>query len=152
MYKKSTLCILLLFLFSCKQNDNQDATINDTIVPTDSVQTAIPNETKKEDLEELSNERFRKVTIEKIGEHKFRVKGQAQVFEATINWSVEDGHYILKEGFVTADVGAPEWGTFDFTFEVKKAEENSSLTLILFEISAKDGNQQHELPVHVPYN
>lgn len=151
MFKKSIICLLLLSIFSCKQNDSQDATINDSLVQTDSVKIENSNEPKKEVLEELSNERFRKVTLEKVGEHKFRVKGQAQVFEATINWSVEDGHYILKEGFVTADAGGPEWGNFDFTFEVEKAEENSTLTLILFEISAKDGNQQYQLPIPVPY-
>ena len=151
MFKKSILFVILLFLFSCKQNDSSDATINDSLVQADSLKIINSAEPQKEILEELSNDRFRKVTIEKVDKHKFRVKGQAQVFEATINWSVEDGHYILKEGFVTADAGGPEWGNFDFTFEVEKADENSTLTLILFEISAKDGNQQYQLPIHVPY-
>lgn len=91
--------MILLFLFSCKQNDSSDATINDSLVQADSLKIINSDEPREEVLEELSNERFRKVTIEKVDKNKFQVKGQAQVFEATINWSVEDGHYILKRRF-----------------------------------------------------
>jgi hypothetical protein len=43
----------------------------------------------------------------------------------------------LKTGFTTTDAGAPEWGNFDFTIDIEKKEESSTLTLILFEESAK---------------
>ena len=45
------------------------------------------------------------------------------------------------------DAGAPEWGDFDFTIIVQKKRENSKLTLVLFESSAKDGSRQDELPI-----
>ncbi len=92
-------------------------------------------------------ERFKEVTVEKTGDHKFRVHGKAQIFEASFSWRVEDGHQELKNGFQTTDSGAPEWGNFSFTVDVEKKRPNSTLHLILFEASPKDGSRQHELPV-----
>ena len=60
---------------------------------------------------------------------------------------MEDGHDELFKGFEMTDAGAPDWGQFDFTITVQKKRENSTLTLILFEISAMDGSRQHELPI-----
>lgn len=96
---------------------------------------------------EYSNQRFREVTIQKLADDKYRVKGQGQIFEASFSWIIEDGHYELAEGFETTDAGAPEWGKFDFTLDLPKKDANSTLTLILFESSAKDGSRQHELPI-----
>lgn len=53
----------------------------------------------------------------------------------------------LKKGNTITDAGAPEWGNFNFTVDVKKERENSTLMLILFESSPKDGSRQYELPV-----
>jgi hypothetical protein len=58
---------------------------------------------------------------------------------------LEDGHEELQQGFQMTDAGAPEWGKFKFTIEAKKKRANSTLTLILFEASPKDGSRQHEL-------
>ncbi|MGV9004270.1 Gmad2 immunoglobulin-like domain-containing protein [Flavobacterium sp.] len=149
---KSILCSLLLVLMSCNKKNNEDSNSKENIILTDSINNDTADESKEKNAKEFSNERFRNVTIEKIAEHNFRIRGQAQVFEATINWSVEDGHNILKDGFTTTDAGAPSWGNFDFTFEVEKADKNTSLTLVLFEISAKDGNHQYQLPIHIPLN
>jgi hypothetical protein len=109
-------------------------------------QPAVPptTETKYE------NERFQGVTVEKVKEDTYRVKGKAQVFEAVFNYVVEDGHNELAEGFVQTSAGAPEWGTFDFTLTAKKAEPNSTLMLILFESSPKDGRRTFELPIPLP--
>ena len=94
-----------------------------------------------------SNQRFKEVTVEKIGAHTFRIQGKGQIFEASFNWVIEDGHEELKNGYETTDAGAPEWGRFSFTIDVTKKRENSKLNLILFEISAKDGSRQYELPL-----
>ena len=40
------------------------------------------------------------------------VKGQARVFEAVLNYSIEDGHNILAEGFASASMGATGMGRF----------------------------------------
>lgn len=94
-----------------------------------------------------SNFRFRNVTVEKTGEHRYTIKGQGQIFEASFDWVVEDGHNELMKGFEMTDAGAPEWGNFSFTIEVKKQRPNSTLMLVLYETSAKDGSRQYELPV-----
>lgn len=94
-----------------------------------------------------SNERFKEVTVKKVGADQFVVEGKAQIFEANVEWVVEDGHNELKKGFQMADAGAPAWGNFKFEIEVDKQRPNSTLTLILFESSAKDGSRQHELPI-----
>ncbi len=94
-----------------------------------------------------SNDRFRNVTVTTVAEKEFRVQGEAQVFEANISWVIEDGHNVLKEGHETTSAGAPEWGKFDFTVTAEKQRENSTLHLILFEGSPKDGSRTHELPI-----
>lgn len=95
----------------------------------------------------FSNERFKDVVVEKIGEHQFLIRGKGQIFEASFNWVIEDGHEELKSGYQMTDAGAPEWGNFSFTVDVQKKRANSTLFLILFESSAKDGSRQYELPV-----
>jgi hypothetical protein len=73
------------------------------------------------------------------------VRGQGQIFEASFGYTVEDGHNELLNHFTTTDAGAPDWGNFDFTIDVAKERENSTLTLLLYELSAKDGSRQHVL-------
>lgn len=142
----TTLCLFAALLFACTTKKSEEAIPVSTTIPSNNTdtekQTVILPETKK-----YANDRFRKVTVEKVAEHKFRIQGEAQVFEANINWSVEDGHKELKKGFTTATIGAPEWGTFDFTIEAEKERENSTLQLVLFEMSMKDGSRQHELAI-----
>lgn len=96
------------------------------------------------------NERFKEVTVVKEKDDTFIVTGKAQVFEAHFNYVVEDGHNELAKGTVQANKGAPEWGDFQFKVQVKKEIGNSTLTLILFEESAKDGSRQFELPIPLP--
>lgn len=98
-------------------------------------------------INSYSNTRFREVTIEKDGKHKYSIQGKGQIFEANFGWVVEDGHEELQKGFQMTDAGAPEWGKFNFSIEVQKKRPNSTLILILFESSAKDGSRQYELPI-----
>ncbi len=97
--------------------------------------------------ENLSNKIFKDVSITKISDTTFDVKGQARVFEATFGWSIEDGHNILKSGFETTDQGAPAWGNFSFRISSSKPNPDTTLHLVLFEESAKDGTQQNQLPI-----
>ena len=94
-----------------------------------------------------SNQRFKDVTVKKTGNHEFLVQGKGQIFEANFSWVVEDGHEELKNGHNMTDAGAPEWGNFSFAVNVSKKRPNSTLHLVLFEISAEDGSRQHELPI-----
>ncbi|WP_293895035.1 Gmad2 immunoglobulin-like domain-containing protein [Flavobacterium sp.] len=141
------ICFLLILLLvtSCKKQEVIET--HDVLKTSDT----LPEPTKTKPIAEIprkySNERFKDVTVESVGENKFRVKGKGQIFEASFSWVIEDGHNELQKGFQMTDAGAPEWGNFDFTIEASKKEENSTLTLILFEASAKDGSRQYELPI-----
>ena len=144
---RPTLLLFILLLFSCNKKANDVVEKNDTLVSVDTIQIAKPIIPEKETAKAYSNERFRKVTVEKLDEHTFRINGEAQIFEANFSWVVEDGHNELKKGFEMTDAGAPEWGKFDFTVDAEKKDSYSTLHLILFEASAKDGSRQYELPI-----
>jgi len=98
----------------------------------------------------FSNQRFKNVSVAKLGENRYRITGKGQIFEASFGWVIEDGHDELKKGFSTTDAGAPEWGNFDFEVQAMKKRPNSTLHLIIFETSAKDGSRQYELPIPLP--
>lgn len=143
--KWMTLLLILLFA-ACNEKEKIAGDAQEIVTTRDSVppeKAAAPPTTVKK----YANERFRNVTVEQVNAGEFRAKGEGQIFEASFSWVVEDGHNELKQGHEMTDAGAPEWGRFDFTLEVAKNRENSTLTLILFEISAKDGHRQHELPI-----
>ena len=143
---KRILFLLLILIASCNKKEKTADQKHEPVKISDTVplKKAVPSHTV---LKNYSNERFRNVTVEKVNRNKFRVKGEAQIFEASFSWTVEDGHNELKNGDEMTDAGAPEWGKFDFTVEVTKSDANTTLTLILFELSAKDGSRQHELPI-----
>ncbi len=76
------------------------------------------------------------------------VRGLARVFEATVQYEFEDGHFIFDKGFTTATEGAPGWGEFEIIIELEE-KINGSCRVILFEESAKDGSRMHELQIPV---
>ena len=94
-----------------------------------------------------SNERFKEVEIKKTAAGKYQVSGRAQLFEGALSWIIEDGHNEVAKGHSMTSAGAPAWGEFKFNISIDKERQNSSLTLILFEASAKDGSRQHELNI-----
>ena len=108
----------------------------------------LPKTTQQKNITDLINTNETGVFVSTInGQDTFVIRGQGQIFEANFNWVVEDGHNELKKGFEMTDAGAPEWGKFEFTITVQKQRQHSTLTLILFESSAKDGSRQYELPI-----
>ena len=143
---KPILFLLFILIISCSKKEKTAQEAQETVKMSDTVhlKKAVTLDTS---LQQYSNERFRNVTVEKVNGATFRVKGEGQIFEASFNWIIEDGHDELKKGYEMTDAGAPEWGKFNFSVDVTKNRENSTLTLILFEISAKDGSCQHELPI-----
>ncbi|PTQ55828.1 MAG: hypothetical protein BSOLF_1425 [Candidatus Carbobacillus altaicus] len=86
-------------------------------------------------------------------EPSFNIHGEARIFEGAFNYSLEDGHNILAEGTIQASQGAPGWGTFDVTisFDPSSTESYLTQTLILYEVSPKDGSPVHQLviPLHL---
>jgi hypothetical protein len=87
------------------------------------------------------NNAFRKVQVTGEG-GVYTVTGEARVFEATMQYAVSDGHNYLIENFHTLSEGAPEWSAFTIKLTVpeEKLPANGTLTLELFEYSAKDGS------------
>jgi hypothetical protein len=144
-----TICFFIAVgLTACGDNQKNANTekVSDSLE--NSVDSSLFKESNSADsAKKYSNERFKDVTVKQVGADQFVVEGKAQVFEANFGWVVEDGHNELKQGFQTADAGAPGWGNFKFEIEVDKQRPNSTLMLILFESSAKDGSRQHELPI-----
>ncbi|MDR6226660.1 Gmad2 immunoglobulin-like domain-containing protein [Desmospora profundinema] len=80
---------------------------------------------------------------------KYRVSGEARVYEGTYHFAVSDGHDYLVEGWGTASMGAPEWGKFKETIDIplKEMPVNGTLIMELFEISMKDGQRVHQYEV-----
>lgn len=140
------ILFLLFIVFASCTNGNND--VQQTITK-DTVKALPPSQKPVDTIETkvYANDRFKDVTVQKTGDHLFLISGKARVFEATFSWVAEDGHNELKKGFEMTDAGAPEWGNFSFTADVKKERENSTVMLILFEASAKDGSRQSELPL-----
>jgi hypothetical protein len=147
-----TILGFLIILVACNNSEENTTTSTrkDTLKSTPKTTETTKEETPASPTpspKKYSNKRFRDVTVERIGKDEFVVRGQAQVFEAAFSWIVEDGHEELKKGFQMTDAGAPAWGNFEFKLNAPKKRDNSTLTLILFESSAKDGSRQDELPI-----
>lgn len=149
---KSPYLIFACLLIACNGNVKNTDSHGDDSPKTDTSRIAPAEEgtTNSSSAKTYENDRFRNVSIQKGNANEFIVEGEARVFEGTVSWVVEDGHNELMNGFETTDAGAPAWGHFKLTFEAKKQEPNSTLTLVLFESSAKDGSRVHELPIPLP--
>jgi hypothetical protein len=71
-----------------------------------------------------------------------RVTGTANTFEATFNYELTDTDgRIVDEDFVTATSGTGTRGTFDFTTKPYTVPFGGVGSLIVFELSAKDGSR-----------
>jgi hypothetical protein len=65
--------------------------VNDTLITIPEITTVIKDEKPEIHLpKQYSNERFKEVTVERIDENKFRIRGKGQIFEASFNWIIED--------------------------------------------------------------
>lgn len=142
MIFRLSICVFILALVVGCRNRTAEPQFN----PDDSA--AIYDDQHVPDtIDVFSNDRFRNVLVERMGDSTFEISGKAQVFEAAYSWVVEDGHHELKKGHGMTDAGAPDWGNFSFQVTAAKRDSNTVLHLILFESSAKDGSRQHELPI-----
>jgi Immunoglobulin-like domain of bacterial spore germination/Sporulation and spore germination len=88
------------------------------------------------------------LAFEKVS-NPIHATGTANTFEATFNYEVVDpSGKVVDKNFVTATSGTGTRGTFDFTTKryAGKAGEGS---LVVFEISAKDGSRTKEVRIPV---
>lgn len=76
----------------------------------------------------------------------FQIDGQARVWEATLHYRVKAGQQVLAQGFETASLGAPQWGTFSLNIHLTKQQaKGKELQLELFEENAEDGSEINKL-------
>jgi hypothetical protein len=132
-------------ILGCQPDKKQQQPVEEPAVITDTTPTSQPPQVEKPVGH--ANERFRNVTATYTEDGKIKVEGEAQIFEANFGWVIEDGHNELQSGNQMTDAGAPEWGKFSFIIDPAKDRDNSTLHLILFESSAKDGSRQHQLMI-----
>jgi len=76
-----------------------------------------------------------------------RVTGEANTFEATVNWRVLQDGDVVREGYAMGG-SYGEWWPFHFTLRLPPGE----YTVEVFEASAKDGSQQSLNTVQVTVN
>lgn len=95
-----------------------------------------------------SNNAFRNVSVNGSG-GRYIVSGEARVFEAVMNYAVEDGHDYLLESHYSVGEGAPAWSPFAIEIQISSAQQpvNGTLTLELFEYSAKDGSRVNVMSI-----
>lgn len=133
--------VFVIFFSACNSAGTSDTTIVDTLKTNDPIEKVVT----VEPIEKVyANERFKNVVVNKISRDSIAVSGKAQVFEATMNWVLTKGYKEIKSGYETTSAGAPAWG--DFNFHLKVPEQlDSTMHVILFESSAKDGSRISEL-------
>ncbi|HEX6724919.1 MAG TPA: Gmad2 immunoglobulin-like domain-containing protein [Gaiella sp.] len=81
-----------------------------------------------------------------------RLRGTADVFEATVSIDVRDANgKLLKRTFTTATSGTGTRGTFDT--ELALPDRTGAVTVVAYEASAKDGSPLHvvELPLELSH-
>ena len=148
VHKRISSLLFIIALAACNAKEPSAIVKKDNPVISDTIAKTPPNTVDTLTTSKVySNERFKDVTVTKSGDHSFLVKGKGQIFEANFGWVVEDGHDELLQGHQMTDAGAPEWGNFSFTINVPRPDPNSTLHLILFESSQKDGSRTYELPI-----
>lgn len=79
----------------------------------------------------------------------YKITGEARIFEANMSYAVSDGHtYILEKNY-QLKAGAPAWSAFTLDIVIPKEKQpvNGTLSLELFEYSAKDGSRVNILTV-----
>lgn len=143
----------LVFLGACNNaSDNSAEEINNDNLSYDSTPAEIVTpvwDTAVPVLNPRSNAIFKDVVVERIAKDSFKITGQASVHEANIGWELEDGHNQMDNGFTTASTGAPNWGNFSFVVKAPKFNENTTVHIILFEESMKDGRRKNSLPIYL---
>jgi hypothetical protein len=80
-----------------------------------------------------------------------RVRGTANVFEATVSFEVRnDADEVVVRGFTTATSGSGTRGTFET--ELAVPDLAGPATIVAFEASAEDGRPLHVVEVPVTVN
>ncbi len=138
----------LLFFCSCNTStDNKTTQTVNTENPVTEKQNIDTSSNSVTSDSIYSNARFRNVTVTDLGNGIYDIKGEAKVFEATLNYILRQGKEESDVAHTTTSKGAPDWGKFNFTINSTIFKVNVPLYVILFESSAKDGSKLDELSI-----
>ena len=160
MEMKMNLLILIFLIAGCTTNE-RGSTANEPGIDSIRVQNSdaeknLPLQDSQDIVTKAhmpsrvyNNDRFRNVKVKQVKNGKYIVSGEAQVFEATFSWLLKDGDKEVLNGHTMTNAGAPAWGSFSFTIDATKNKPDSTLDLVIYEASAKDGSMQHELHVRL---
>lgn len=147
------LFIITILFISCNTSSLKPDNLNkDDFKNSDSQNHVSPNQQINSAIitdSVYSNNAFRNVAIIKTGNGFFEINGEARVFEATFYYFLMQNNIESDEEFVTASIGAPEWGKFNFSINSNIYKNNIPLYLVLFEASAKDGSRVNELTIRL---
>ncbi|WLR51540.1 BsuPI-related putative proteinase inhibitor [Bacillus tianshenii] len=125
--------------------------------------TLMPAKVNGEEVSEKTFEISKTFEIEEQGtafknlqvegdEGKYSITGEARVFEGVFFYSVEEGHeYLVEETKVDVKQGAPNWSPFTIELDIPKEDlpVNGTVTLVLYEKSAKDGQPTNVTTIKV---
>ena len=151
MRMKHLPLFLVILMIACNNAAETTVTDTDPATATATIDTSNPvfdpHVVKPDTVDVYQNETFKEVQVKKTGETTYDVTGKARVFEAVYHYLVREGNEVMMDGYGMADAGAPEFGNFRFSIDVKKQVTKGAVYLVIFEVSAKDGSRQHELPI-----
>lgn len=133
------------------QDENSDTEIEQDFIKPSTPKEDVDSEPERDEIV-IENEAFKiyepapNVSLQ----DETVVRGLARVFEGTVQYALEDGHYIYDKGFTTANNGGPEWGEFEIVIDLEDVVDGE-YRVVLFEYSAKDNSVIHELiiPIHI---
>ena len=97
---------------------------------------------------EMKNNSFRNLHVTGR-DGKYKVSGEARVFEAAFSYIVTDGHDVYIENHEQTAQGAPAWAPFSFDINLSEDDlpVNGTLMVELFYFSPKDGEKTDILAI-----
>lgn len=78
------------------------------------------------------------------------IRGKARVFEANFRVHIEDGHNYLAEKIITAENGAPDWGSFKVDLPFESPSNPQGFIIFSYE-NMENGKMIEELNVPVKF-
>lgn len=145
---------LFIFFYSCNSaSDNSTQQKPDSENP--ETENSIPaikvsdNSTVSYKDSTYANKAFRNVVVTETGNGYFEINGEARVFEGTFYYFLRQEKKESDDEFVTASLGTPDWGKFNFSVNTSIFKNDIPLYLVMFQSSPKDGSRIDELTIRL---
>ncbi len=165
MRKKYLLIIFILVLFitvigcSMSGQDNTNQSNASNLVDNNQNPATTNNDQKVDNnqIQVVKNDAFiiEYPTPKSVIGKSFTIIGKAHgIFEGEFNYELEDGHKMLSKGNIMLEgMKSPaDWTPFKHKVTLDENPTSPVGTLILFDISAKDGSRINELIISFPFD